>query len=77
MPDPFKAQLTPVNPLPESKFPADMPDQGLNETGSAMAREGYSVLNRANPRDAFNRNRRGIAPPVDNDFPNVAWDERK
>lgn len=77
MPDPFKARLVPANPLPRAEQPSDISSRGLNKSGEAMARDGYSVLERANRRDPFQENLRGIAPPVTNDQPNVAWDEEK
>ena len=74
MPDPFKAQLKARHP-----HPAD--DQAhppaLHASGDRFARDGYSVLERANRDDAFQPNLRGLAPPVTNDQPNVAWDEEK
>ena len=74
MPDPFKAKLTARNPLPEARVdhaPA------LDRSGYQMAQDGYSVLERADRKDPYNMNLRGSAPPVDNDTPNVAWDEEK
>lgn len=68
----FKARLRPLNPLPESTLPADRCPEGA--TGQEMARDGYTVLDRADPRDPFDRNRRGLTPP-ERDYPNVAYDE--
>lgn len=74
MADYFKARLTPMNPLPERVLPADRCPE--DATGEEMARDGYSVLDRADPRNPYNRNRRGLAPPVYDDYPNVTNDER-
>jgi hypothetical protein len=68
--DPWKQKLTPVNPLPANRKTSEK----LNETGRDMAEDGYTVLDRANPGDPFNPNRRGLTGPV-YDRPNVAWDE--
>lgn len=68
--DPWKQKLAPANPLPANRKEAEP----LNQTGRDKAEAGFSVLDRANPADPFNRNRRGLTGPV-YDRPNVAWDE--
>lgn len=68
--DPWKQKLAPLNPLPENRKVSEQ----LNETGEEALRDGYSVLDRANPGDPFNRNRRGLSAPVF-DRPNISWDE--
>jgi hypothetical protein len=68
--DPWKQKLAPLNPKPENrKFP-----EQLNETGEEALKDGYSVLDRANPASPYNRARRGLSAPV-YDHPNVGWDE--
>lgn len=74
MPDPNKAQLTEKNPLPKRCFPVDecTPTGGVD-----MAREGYAIIDRANPRDSWRPRRQGVAPPVYNDGPTPDWGETR
>jgi hypothetical protein len=67
---PFIQKLTPVNPLPENRKVSEP----LNETGVEKARDGYSVLDRANPANPYNPSRRGLSAPV-YEMPHIAFDE--
>ena len=63
MSDSFKSRLTPANPLPPNKTTAE--EVPLNQKGVKMAEDGYSVLDRADPKSYFNRHQgRDLAPPV-------------
>lgn len=75
MPDYFKAELTPLSRKATDGMRGGGP--GLKASGVDMARDGYSVLERADKTDPFNYTLQGIAPPVSDDQPHVAWDEEK
>lgn len=53
---------------------ADDPDRAIGLTGDAMARAGYQVLDRANPR-SYDKERRTTTEPV-HTGPDIPWDER-
>ncbi len=53
---------------------SDDPDRAIGRTGDAMARAGYQVLDRSEPR-SFNAERRGLTTPV-RERPDIPWDER-
>lgn len=67
-------RLAEVNPI-SRVYAADNPDRDVDAGGMAMAREGYSVLDRSSP-NAFRPERRGMAQNV-NDRPNVSPDEEQ
>jgi hypothetical protein len=56
--DPWKQKLTPLNPKPENRKVGEQ----LNETGEEALRDGYSVLDRAQPRNPYNRARDADCP---------------
>ena len=62
------------NPLPEPRFPADEASRAINASGEDVAKEGYRVLDRAEPRDPWNPNRPGLAEPVRRQQGDPDWD---
>lgn len=54
---------------------ADDPSRSPGASALDVARQGYSVIDRAEPRSMFNKERRGTTEPV-NERPDVPWDER-
>lgn len=73
MSDPFKVQLRPLNPHPAEDQAKPTP---LNESGEALARDGFSVRARADRKDSFQPTI-PYGQPVTDDRPLVAWDEDK
>lgn len=67
-------RLTQQNPLPASRFPDEDASRSPGASGADVARQGYCVLDRANPRHSWDANRRGMAPPVTEDGPDLDWD---
>jgi hypothetical protein len=63
-------KLTPANPLPENR----KTDEPIGETGVEFARDGFSVLSRANPDNSFNPQRQRLAPDV-YDRPQPDWED--
>jgi hypothetical protein len=70
-------RLTEMNPEPR-RHAADEPERAIGATGDRYAREGYSVLDRYNPRSALDqgeRTGRGDLPMV-TDGDQAEWNER-
>ena len=63
-----------LNPVSRNHA-ADDPDRAIGNTGDAMARAGYQVLDRAEPRSFYGNERRGLTEPV-HERPDIPWDER-
>lgn len=54
---------------------ADDPSRSPGASALDVARQGYTVLDRAEPRSVFNKERLGTFEPV-RERPDVPWDER-
>jgi hypothetical protein len=67
-------RLEELNPV-ERHYAADRGERSPGAEGSAVARMGYEVLDRAEPRSAFDTSRRGLTPPV-HEEPNADRDQR-
>ena len=68
MANPFTSQLKAVDQSQEDRcFPKDCGDHDAKAMG-------YSALDRADPKTVFEKNRRGIAPPV-RLSPNIDYEE--
>lgn len=63
-----------LNPV-ERVHAADDPSRSPGASALDVARQGYTVIDRAEPRSMFNKDRRGITEPV-HERPDVPWDEK-